>query len=136
MRSVLFVMVLGFCCPMSANGVEFMDPHEEYKLAYEAQQKGDFAEALLHYENVIDSCDIDALARSRVVDRVRRLRPRVSVDPRKKPDPPDFPDFLSFFAQSDLPMMFFRIGNPMTYPKNIGMPRNMLISESMSEIAA
>jgi hypothetical protein len=74
--------VMGAAC---AQQTEFLDPAAEYKLAYEAEQHGELEAALQHWENLIDSCDIEPAMRLHVVDRVRRLRPKVAVDPAKEP---------------------------------------------------
>jgi hypothetical protein len=88
MVAALVVAAVGWACARQcayAQPAQFLDPVAEYKQAYEAEQKGDFETALLHWENLIDSCDIDAAMRLHVVGHVRAIRPKVAVDPKKEP---------------------------------------------------
>ena len=63
---------------------ELLDAAEEYRLAYEAKKKGDPEAALLHWENLTDSCDMDVGMRYHVVGHIRELRPKVRVDRKKE----------------------------------------------------
>lgn len=81
----LAALVVATIGPVWAQQADFLDPAAEYKQAYEAEQKGDFVAALQHWENLIDSCDIEPAMRLHVVDRVRAIRPKVAVDPKKEP---------------------------------------------------
>ena len=90
MRTLLALPLLAAALVIAATGTcaraqTFVDPAAEYKQAYEAEQKGDFVAALQHWENLIDSCDIEPAMRLHVVDRVRAIRPKVAVDPKKEP---------------------------------------------------
>jgi len=85
-HSIVIVVLLMAWLPVAwADAAEVLDPATEYKLAYEAEKQGDLAAALLHWENLQDSCDITREMRVQVVDRIRELRPQVPVDPKKEP---------------------------------------------------
>jgi len=82
---VIMTLVALWAVAASAQTTELLNPATEWKLAHEAQAKGDLEAALQHFENLIDSCDIDVVMRFAIVDRVRQLRPKVPVDPKKEP---------------------------------------------------
>lgn len=82
---IVAILLIGWAGSVSGQVTELLNPATEWKLAHEAQKSGDPAAALQHFENLIDSCDIDVVMRFAIVDRVRRLRPTVPVDPKKQP---------------------------------------------------
>ena len=82
---VVAVLVAAWIGSACAQSVELLDPAEEYRLAFEAEKKGDLKAALQHWENLNDSCDMNTAMRFHVVDRIRKLRPKVPVDPKKQP---------------------------------------------------
>jgi hypothetical protein len=85
-RSAIIAIVLVACAGAArAQPADLLDPAQEYRLAYEAEKTGDLEAALQHYENLVDSCDIDVATRFAMVANVRRLRPLVPVDPKKEP---------------------------------------------------
>jgi len=87
MKHSIIVAVLLVVATASAWGqaTTLLDPATEYKQALEAEKSGDLDAALLHWENLNDSCEIDTVSRFRAVDRIRALRPKVPVDPKKTP---------------------------------------------------
>jgi len=87
MKHGIIVTVLLCVAAASAWGqaTTLLDPATEYKQALEAEKSGDLTAALLHWENLNDSCEIDTVTRFQAVDRIRKLRSKVPVDPNKKP---------------------------------------------------
>ena len=63
----------------------FADANKERAAAIKAEKKGDYAAALLHYENILDSTKTDALTRLGLRNKIAELKPKVApnTDPAK-----------------------------------------------------